>query len=300
MRPIFFLNSCLFLFCFFPKHILAQDNDLKIKIEKILQPVKATVGVAIHDMEAKDDLFINGSNHFPMQSVYKFPLAMAILDQVDKGKFSLDQKIHITEKDVNRDTYSPLRDKYPHGNADVALSEILSYTVSQSDNTGCDILFRLLGGPSKLNDYVHGLGIKNIAIAATEEEMHRAWDVQFTNWCEPGAMLQLLDIFYKRKNLSPSSSEFLWKIMIETSTGTKRIKGLLPAGTIVAHKTGLSGTNSAGITAATNDVGIVTLPNGKHFAIVVFVSDSPENEAVREGTIAQIAKAAWDYYVGKK
>jgi len=49
-----------------------------------------------------------------------------------------------------------------------------------------------------------------------------------------------------------------------------------------------------GITAATNDIGIITLPNGRHLAIAVFVSDSPTDEVTREGVIARIAKAIWD------
>ncbi len=87
--------------------------------------------------------------------------------------------------------------------------------------------------------------------------------------------------------------------MAETPTKPNRIKGMLPSSTIVAHKPGTSSTNSQGITAATNDIGIVRLPNGKHFAIVVFVADSPEKEPVREGLIAQISKTAWDYYLNK-
>jgi beta-lactamase class A len=81
--------------------------------------------------------------------------------------------------------------------------------------------------------------------------------------------------------------------MIESTPGAKRLKRLLPAGTIVAHKTGTSGTEK-GITAATNDIGIITLPGGKHLAIAVFVSDSPADDATREGVIARIAKAVWD------
>ncbi|MGZ3836350.1 MAG: serine hydrolase, partial [Mucilaginibacter sp.] len=96
------------------------------------------------------------------------------------------------------------------------------------------------------------------------------------------------------KALSKSSNEFLWKIMTETSTGPHRIKGLLPQGAIVAHKTGTSGTNDEGLTPATNDVGIITLPNGKHLAIAVLVCNSKADETTRDGVIAQIAKAAWD------
>jgi len=84
--------------------------------------------------------------------------------------------------------------------------------------------------------------------------------------------------------------------MTETPTGLRRIKGSLPAGTIVAHKTGTSGTVN-GLTAATNDVGLVTLPDGKHLAISVFVSDSTADEATREETIAKITRTIWDEFV---
>ncbi len=86
--------------------------------------------------------------------------------------------------------------------------------------------------------------------------------------------------------------------MTETPTGLRgirRIKGLLPDGTVVAHKTGTSGTVD-GVTAPTNDVGLVTLPNGQHLAIAVFVSDSTANGAVREEVIAKVAQAVWDQW----
>ena len=75
-----------------------------------------------------------------------------------------------------------------------------------------------------------------------------------------------------------------------------RIKGQLPEGTIVAHKTGSSDTNEEGIIGAANDIGIVTLPNGRHFAISVFVTNSKENDETNEKIISDIAKAAWDYF----
>ncbi len=178
-----------------------------------------------------------------MQSVYKFPLAMAVLDQVDKGKLSLDQKIFVAKKDLLPETWSPLREKYPAGEVEIPLAEILVYTIAQSDNNGCDILFRLLGGTANVQKYVRSLGIKEIAIAATEEEMSKNRDVQFTNWCKPKAMLKLLEIMNRGDKLSKSSSDFLWKTMLETSTGPNRIKGFLPKETRVAHKTGTSGTD---------------------------------------------------------
>ena len=274
-------------------------DDFRRKIEKIIPEAKGTVGVAIMGLEDRETFLFNEGLRYPMQSVYKFPLAMAVLDQVDKGKLSLNQKIRVTPKDLLPDTWSPIREKYPKGNIDLKLSEVLSYTVSQSDNNGCDILFRLLGGPQKVDAYVQSLGVKSIVIAATEEEMHKEWNVQFTNWCKPRAMLRLLDILYKGKSLTKTSNDFLLKIMTETTSGPNKIKGLLPKNAQVAHKTGLSDTKD-GILAATNDAGIMTLPNGEHVAIVVFVSNTPVDEKTRDGVIAQISKAAWDYFLAKK
>jgi len=300
MNSIFYRTFVvLLLILFLSKTTHAQHDSLRVKFQTIIRSVKADVGVAVLGLEDRDTLSFNGQRHYPMQSVYKLHLAMAILDQVDKRKLSLDQKIKITKVDLLPDTHSPLRDKYPDG-AVMPLSEVLKYTVSQSDNNGCDILFRLVGGTKKVEDYIYGLGVNGISIKATEEEMHKEWNVQFTNWSTPLAVVQLLDIFYQQKNLSKTSTEFLRKILIETATGPKRIKGRLPSGTIAAHKTGFSGTNESGVTAATNDVGIVTLPNGKHFAIAVFVSNATESVENLDGVIAGLSKATWDYFCTKK
>jgi beta-lactamase class A len=102
----------------------------------------------------------------------------------------------------------------------------------------------------------------------------------------------LLRALHERRGLSETAHGLLLKLMTESTPGAKRLKGLLPGGTIVAHKTGTSGTVK-GVTAATNDIGIIALPNGRHVAIAVFVSDSPADEATREGVIAKVARAVW-------
>lgn len=241
-------------------------------------------------------IILHGNERFPMQSVFKFPLALKIFSDVDKGQLSLDKKIHIDKADWVAGTWSPMRDHYNSATVDITLREILRYTVSASDNNGCDILFRLAGGPGKVNDYIHRLGIKDIAIAATEAEMAMQWDTQYKNWCTPNAMSALLKLFLDGGVLSPSSREFLMQLLTATSTGPHRIKGMLPPGTVVAHKTGTSDTNAKGITAATNDVGIIFLPGGRHLILVVYIRDSGADEKTREGVIARIAAAVCAYY----
>jgi len=271
-----------------------QPDSLRYKVAAIAADVKGTVGVAMKVLETGDTFSYNGNAHLPMQSTFKFPLAMYILHQVDSGKLSLQQKVHISEQEMDQDTYSPISEIYD-GAIDMPIDSLLRYSVSHSDNIACDMLFKAGGGTDKVNDYIHSLGVTGIAIKANEEAMHKDWPTQYTNWCEPKAMVLLLEIFYNKKALSDTSNALLWQLMVNCNTGPDRIRGLLPKGTIVADKTGTGGSKD-GITSATNDLGIIVLPNGKHLAIIVFVSDSKADKVVREATIAKIAKAAYDNY----
>jgi beta-lactamase class A len=273
-----------------------QDSVLRKQIEEIAKPVKGIVGVSILGIENRDTLTLNGNARLVMHSVFKFPIALTVLHLIDTGKLSLNQMVHIAKRDLLKDTNSPLRDKFPKGDVDVSVSDLLSYMVSQSDNNACDILLKLIDGPPRVQAYMLQLHIRGIAVRASEADMASSWELQYVNWCKPKEMTMLLDQFYAGKILSKSSTDFLYKLMTETSTGPKRLKGLLPAGAIVAHKTGTSPTDAEGLTPATNDVGIITLPNGKHIAIAVFVCNSTNDEQTREGVIAKIATAAWDYY----
>jgi beta-lactamase class A len=285
-------TTCLFIT---GTHVRAQTAALRNKIEQYLQGKNAVVGVAIEGVEHGDTLSLNGNTHLPMQSVFKFHIALAVLNEVDKGRFSLQQKIHIAKTDLAGGGYSPIREQYPNGNIDLRLDTILAYTVSRSDNTGCDLLLKLLGGPSVVNNYLHQIGIKDIAIVASEGEMAKDWEVQFRNWTTARAANTLLLKLYHKKILSATSNQFMMQLLIKTSTGKDRIKGLLPPETQVAHKTGTSATYK-GITAATNDIGIVRLPNQQHFCISIFVSNSKETDATNAAIIADITKLTWDYF----
>jgi beta-lactamase class A len=290
-----YISAILFTTLFMPA-LHAQDA-LREQINQIAKPANGIVGVSVLGLEDRDTLNYNGNVRMVMQSVMKFPIAIAVLHQVDLGKLKLDQTIHFGKRDLGQSP-GPLHNKYPDGKGDISISELLSYMVSLSDNDACDILLKKLGGTKPVMDYLHELNIKGIAVNASESEMAASWEVQFTNWCKPVDVVNLLDIFYQGKTLSAASKDLLYKIMTETSTGPHRIRGLLPANTIIANKTGSSGT-SGGVTPATNDAGIITLPNGKHLAIAIFVCNSTATEDVREQVIAKIAKAVWDNAIAR-
>lgn len=279
----------------------AQTKDaLKEKMQEVISLYHAEVGVSIMGNNKKDTLSINGNLHFPLQSVFKLHIALNILAEVDRGRFSLDQKINIEKKDLLPNLYSPIRDKYPNG-APLTLAEILKYTVAESDNVGCEILLKLLGGPEAVERYFFLKGFKDVSIKINEEVQQANWDEQFKNWTTPNAANILLAAFYANKPqlLYAKSYDFIWKTLKGTETGKNRIKGKLPANTIVAHKTGSSGANKAGVTAAVNDIGLVLLPDGQYYFISVFVTNSTEDAATNEKIIADISKLAWDYFVQK-
>ena len=112
-------------------------------------------------------------------------------------------------------------------------------------------------------------------------------------------MLALLKGFDSGKYLSPAGDSLLLQLMIAGAARIPRIGALLPPGTVVARKAGTSDTNAAGIAAATNDAGIITLPDGRHLLIAVFVRDSKADMTTREGVIARIARAAYTTYIPK-
>ncbi|NNU33032.1 class A beta-lactamase [Mucilaginibacter sp. S1162] len=274
------------------------QNTLQTKINQLSKTVSGNVGVCATLLETGETITLNGDKRFPMQSVYKFPIGMAVLAKVDRGVLSLTQKIKVDTADyIAKNGHSPLRDQYPAGTY-ISVKDLINYAVSESDGSASDVLLRILGGTKQADRYVHQLGIKDIAIATTEKIQVANDIIQYKNWATPKAITRLLNIFYTKNKLSANSFKVLLTDMTTSPTGPKRIKGLLPKGTVVAHKTGTAGTFN-GLTRATNDAGIITLPNGRHIAISVFVSDSRSSEAERELVIANIAKAAYDNWLSR-
>ncbi|MBC9934100.1 class A beta-lactamase [Chitinophaga qingshengii] len=277
---------------------MAQSKTtLPQQFESIAKASKGTVGVSALILETGETAGLNAEARFPMQSVYKFPIAMAVLQQIDKGKFRLDQPVRVLPSDyIPKPGHSPLRDEHPGGNVDVSIAELLRYNVAESDGSACDVLLRIIGGTAVADKYVHSLGIKNMRIALTEQVQVPNEPMQYQNWSTPAAMTALYKKFYTGHVLSDSSYNFLLDLLVNSGPGARRLKAQLPKGTVVAHKTGTSGTVD-GLTRATNDAGIITLPNGRHLIITVFIKDSYADQETRERTIANIAKAAWDHFV---
>jgi beta-lactamase class A len=265
------------------------------------QSSNAVIGVSAVHLESGRRLGIRGAERFPMGSVYKFPIVLAALQRVDVGTLKLDQKITIEPKDFSPG-WSPLRDEAKGKPITLTVRELLRYTVSISDNTACDHTIRLLGGPAAISKRMAELGVGGIRIDRPEKTIaghldepggraRYATDVRDT--ATPDDMAVLLVAFWNRRDgLSKASHDLLMQWMIETPTGVRRIKAVVPAGSVVAHKTGT-------MPGVVNDAAIVTSPDGKdHVVIVVFSKSGTSKEKIREDDVAAAAKKAWRELVG--
>ncbi|MBD2700393.1 class A beta-lactamase [Spirosoma sp. BT702] len=270
---------------------------LRNQIGKIAQDVQGRVGVAAAIVETGELVEWHGKEQYPMQSVYKMPIGMAVLHLVDEGKVKLTQSIRVEPAEyVSKGQRSPLRDEFPNG-TNVTVAELLRLAVSESDGSASDVLMRIAGGAQVIMTYLKTLNVTGINVANTEKEIGSDNTVQYRNWATPTEAVSLLTSLQIGRGLSTESRALLLRLMTDTPTGLKRLKGLLPKGTSVAHKTGSSGTVN-NVAAATNDIGLITLPSGQHLAIAVFVSDSKADDVTREAVIARIAKAVWEWAKG--
>lgn len=273
-------------------------EPLKTTIRHIIHDKKATVGVAVI-VNGKDTLTLNNTEKYPMLSVYKFHQALAVCAYLQKRNIPLSASLFLDKKFFKSGTYSPLRDKYPQGNLELPLSELLTYTMQLSDNIACDILFDYIGGVPVVDEYIHSLGIKEVSITSTEDEMHQELDRCYDNWTTPMEAVKLLELFATQASLKNEYTDFLKHLMTTCKTGKDRLPAPLPENkVIVGHKTGTSDKNAQGAYIGTNDIGFVILPGGTRYTIAVFVKDSKENSKTNARIISDISAAVYHYAAG--
>ena len=257
------------------------------------QQSDAVIGVTAIHLASGRRVTVRGTERFPMGSVYKFPIALAVLRRVDSGTLSLTQSVTIEPKDF-APGWSPLRDQANGEPITLPLRELVRHMVSISDNTASDALLRLVGGPHAVTTRMAELGFAGIRIDRSETEMARdlrapggveRYAVDVRDTATPEDMAALLIAFWQRRDgLARESHELLARFMTDTVTGKRRLKRAMPAGATLAHKTGT-------MPGTVNDAGIVVV-DGEEYAIVVFTKKGTSKEEVREDDLVRTARAA--------
>ena len=289
MRILLFISAllCNLNLC------LGQTPELKKEIEIIVGGKDLKLGLALYDFSTGKSISINGNDKYPMQSVFKFPIGVALLDCVSRGEFSLSDSVTLTKADLLPDLWSPIRERWPEG-VRLPLVSVMTYMVAHSDNSATDFLIHKIGGVARIQDIVNRLGAKKINIRNTEAEIQGSWSVQFDNWTTPNAMVDFLRLMNDGKLLDKANTAVLWEIMASASSGS--VNRLVPKTVTFARKTGYSGANSQGIIAAQNDVGIIELEDGRRVAYAIFLTDSTLGTDAGYDILAQIGKAIWKAY----
>lgn len=317
------------LACLVALPALADWDRAKLdkEIVTIEQQSKGRLGVALIDLKDRKQWSHRGAETFPMQSVFKLPLAVAVLQQVEAGKFKFDQPITVTRKDFSL-FRSPLVKAFKGERNDYPLSELIRLAAGESDNTAADLLMREIGGPQVVTKMLRDGGITGISVDRYERQFQpEIYGLRGFAWGEtvdeqrfraelkamkpqprtaalsaalkdkrdaatPEASALFLEAFAKGNWLrQPAHAAFLDKVISESKIGADRIKAGLPAGSRLAHRTGL-GLTVDGINHATNDIGIATLPDGRRFAIVVYLAGSRAEANEREAALAAVARLA--------
>lgn len=289
------MRSFIVFLCLVPTLLFARQTQLETQLKEAIKGKKAEIGIAVI-IDGKDTVTVNNDIHYPLMSVFKFHQALALADYMGKQKQSLETRLPIKKSDLKPDTYSPLRDKYPQGEIEMSIADLLKYTLQQSDNNACDILFDYQGGPDAVNKYIHSLGIRECAIAGTETAMHEDLNLCYENWTTPLAAAELVEIFRKKPLFPNVYKDFIFQTMVECQTGQDRLVApLLDKKVTVGHKTGTGDLNAKGQQIGCNDIGFVLLPGGRIYSIAVFVKNSEENNQANSKIIANISRIVYEY-----
>jgi beta-lactamase class A len=270
------------------------EKELERRLKLICDRANGTIGLSVVHIETGKTVSVNGQSRLPLYSVFKLPLAIVVLKQVEEKTLSTDQKVHVSPEELVAGT--PGNDALWRKPVDMTVAELIDLSIARSDNTSTDKLLQLVGGPSAVTERLRSLGFQNLDIHSTVAEFVKSRQNPNTGSAED--LANLLVQLHQGKILQPAQQNLLIGFMQRATTGLRRLRGDLPAGTIVADKTGSGERNeTTKVTKATNDVGIITLPQGRgHLAIAVLLSESKLTDAAQEKLIAEIARAAYDFF----
>jgi beta-lactamase class A len=267
------------------------DAELTERLRRLCEGAGGEVGVAVTHVETGQSVAIQGTTRLPLYSVFKLPLAVAVLKGVEEGRLQLDQKVRITPAEAvpgwkgNTDLW-----RKP---VELTITQLLELSIVRSDNTSSDKLLQLVGGPAAVTERMRALDLQNIEIRSSVREF--ATERAQHNTGAASDLAHLLARLQKGEVLQTPQLTLLLGLMERTETGLRRLRGDLPAGTPVADKTG---TGENGLT--TNDVGIITLPEGRgHLAMAVLVNGSKLTAEAQEKLIAELARVAYDAHVSR-
>ena len=255
------------------------------------------------------------SGEYPMQGVGKAPLAAMALAEIDAGRLTLNSRITITEADLSPPP-SRINTAFTGGPMSLPVADLIALTLQNGDNTAADVLMSQVGGPGAVTRWLTAKGMGDMRLGLYEREtqtrlaglppFRAAWKDE-ADWaaarnavaiadresaarfylddppdrCTATAALSFLNLLANGNLLSPTSTGFMMRLMRGTREGLARLHAGLPPGATLAHRPGAAAT-TLGLTPATNDIGLVTLADGRQFAVAGFLMGATATQAQRD------------------
>jgi beta-lactamase class A len=321
---------------FVPQAAPKEDAVFAARLRRLAADVPATAGVSVVHIESGAFAAVNPAGRFPMMSVYKLPIVMHVLREAERGRIDLAEPVTLSAVD-RRPGASPIGETIAaRGPLTLTLRDIVAAVVTRSDNTASDWLLRRGGGPAAVARTLQSLHLAGVDVSRYELEFSadynglccvaamtpfslekyaaavdalpegvrmraaKAYESDPRDTATPSGFTALLSRLQRGELLNPASTAWLLELMQQMHSRDGRIRAGLPAGTPAALRPGTSGL-TAGIRAAHNDTGIITLPDGRgHLAIAVFLKGSRGTDDERDAAIARFARAAYEWGVARR
>lgn len=306
-----------------PKPI-AAPAFLRDRVDALGRAFNGRVGIAVRSIDEGWETGWKDDELYPQQSVSKLWVSVTALDAVDKGKVSLDDLVTLTRDDLTV-FHQPIRAKIlGNGGYTTTLEDLMVKAITTSDNTANDKLMRSVGGAAAVRSMIVAKHLGAIRFYNGEKALQSKiagliWTpsyslgnaffearnalpmsirrAAFNRYIEdpydgaaPSAIVAALARLKRGELLSPSSTAKLLRIMGNTHTGPNRLKGGLEPGWSLSHKTG-TGQELGGIQAGYNDIGILTAPDGRSYAVAVMIKKTSTPLPVRMALMNNVVKA---------
>lgn len=302
----------------------AAPAEFQSDLNRLAAAYREPVGIAVSDVTDGWTASVAGDERFPQQSVSKLWVALAVLQAVDQGRLKLDQTVVMLPQDKSV-FYQPLtrRIRGPSG-LSLQVDELLRHALVESDNAANDRLIREVGGPEVVTRVIAEKGLHGVAVGGTERDVQTrtaglTWRPEYgATWifkqaraklpdevrdqalaeyladppdgATPDGIVSALAALKRGELLSPSSTDFMLGLMGEAVTGQLRLKAGLAPGWSLAHKTG-TGPDWRGASVGINDVGLLTAPDGRTYAVAVMVRQTRQGPTARHQLMQHVARA---------
>lgn len=274
----------------------AVSHDYKTELEKELTAIadsaKGDVGIAlIYD---GDTLTVNNDAIYPMMSVFKLHQAVALCRMFEENGTSLDSVMTLRRSELDPHTWSPMLKDHSGEEISLPMRRLLEYTLIESDNNASNEMFVRLMSPAACDSVIAGIIQRgSFEIRFNEAEMQTDHSRAYSNRTSPLGAAILIDRLFTDTLVGKSYQDFIKSALLRCQTGPDKISAALSEaeGITIGHKTGSGYRDENGRLTASNDVAFISLPDGRHYALAVFVKDFDGTDAEAAATIARISAA---------